>query len=64
MRALRVGDAEEVEVIGSRCGRFAPALDRIASIDVASLVSEVGPLDRAALRLAATPGLLEILLER
>ena len=57
---------EEIEVIGSRCGRFAPALDRIGAIDVRSLVSEVVSLDRGdgALALAAKPGVLKILLAR
>jgi threonine dehydrogenase-like Zn-dependent dehydrogenase len=59
---------EEIRVIGSRCGRFAPALELLArdAVDVASLVSDVMPLDRAedALRAAAAPGALKILLSR
>lgn len=59
---------EEIRVIGSRCGRFAPALDLLArdAVDVASLVSDVMPLDRAeqAMRSAAAPGALKILLSR
>ncbi|MBA3501121.1 MAG: alcohol dehydrogenase catalytic domain-containing protein [Deltaproteobacteria bacterium] len=57
---------EEIEVIGSRCGRFAPAIERIGAIDVASLVSDVVSLDRGeeAMRLAAKPGVLKILLAR
>jgi threonine dehydrogenase-like Zn-dependent dehydrogenase len=56
---------EEVTVIGSRCGRFAPALERIATIDVGCLVSESFALDRAefALREAARPGVLKVLLQ-
>jgi len=57
---------DEIRVIGSRCGRFAPALDLLArgAVDVASLVSEVLPLDRAedAMRRAAAPGVLKVLL--
>jgi len=59
---------EELEVIGSRCGRFAPALDLLArgAVDVDCLVSDVMPLDRAtdALARAASPGVLKILLAR
>ena len=57
---------EELRVVGSRCGRFAPALDLLArkAVDVAPLVSEVLPLDRAldAMKLAATDGVLKVLL--
>jgi threonine dehydrogenase-like Zn-dependent dehydrogenase len=59
---------EEIRVIGSRCGRFAPALDLLArgAIDVGPLISEVVSLDRAedAMRRAAAPGVLKILLSR
>jgi threonine dehydrogenase-like Zn-dependent dehydrogenase len=59
---------DEVEIIGSRCGRFEPALDLLArgAIDVASLVSDVISLDRAddALSRAAAPGVLKVLLSR
>lgn len=59
---------EEIEVIGSRCGRFAPALDLLArgAVDVTSLVSEVLPLDRGEMSLAraAAPGVLKVLLSR
>jgi len=58
---------EEITVIGSRCGRFAPALDLLArgAVDVADLVSEIVPLDRgeAALARAAAPGVLKVLLD-
>lgn len=58
---------EELQVIGSRCGRFAPALELLArgAVDVTSLVSEVLPLSRGeyALERARTPGVLKVLLE-
>jgi threonine dehydrogenase-like Zn-dependent dehydrogenase len=57
---------EEITVVGSRCGRFAPALDLLArgGVDVADLISEVVSLDHAeaALRRAAEPGVLKVLL--
>jgi threonine dehydrogenase-like Zn-dependent dehydrogenase len=57
----------EISVVGSRCGRFEPALDALAaaSIDVTPLISARRPLARAdeALRLAAAPGTLKVLLE-
>jgi threonine dehydrogenase-like Zn-dependent dehydrogenase len=57
---------EEITVIGSRCGRFAPALDLLArqAVDVDALVSEIVPLDRAAqaMQQAAAPGVLKVLL--
>ena len=59
---------EEVRVIGSRCGRFAPALDLLArrTVDLSALVSDVVPLERgvAALEQAAAPGVLKVLLAR
>lgn len=59
---------DEIRVIGSRCGRFAPALDLLArgAADVGPLISEVVSLDRAedALRRAAAPGVLKVLLAR
>lgn len=59
---------EEIRVIGSRCGRFGPALDLLArgAVDVGPLISEVSSLDRAedAMRRAAAPGVLKILLSR
>ncbi len=57
---------EEISVIGSRCGRFAPALERLGSIDLADLISEVVSLDEgaAALARAARPGVLKVLLAR
>ncbi|MBX3159017.1 MAG: alcohol dehydrogenase catalytic domain-containing protein [Deltaproteobacteria bacterium] len=57
---------EELRVVGSRCGRFAPALDLLArgAVDLDPLISETLPLDRAehALARAAAPGVLKVLL--
>ena len=57
---------EEITVVGSRCGRFAPALDALAAgtLDPSGLVSEVLPLSRAeeAMQRAAAPGVLKVLL--
>ena len=57
---------DEIHVIGSRCGRLAPALDLLArgAVDVESLISERLPLDRGeeALARAARPGVLKVLL--
>jgi threonine dehydrogenase-like Zn-dependent dehydrogenase len=59
---------DEIRVIGSRCGRFAPALDLLArgAVDVGGLISEVVSLDHGehANRRAATPGVLKVLLSR
>jgi threonine dehydrogenase-like Zn-dependent dehydrogenase len=59
---------EEIEVIGSRCGRFAPAVELLArgAVDVTSLITDVMSLDRAehALERAAAPGVLKLLLSR
>ena len=59
---------EEVTVIGSRCGRFAPALDLLArgAIDITPLITDVFPLERGeqALGLAAWPSVLKLLLRR
>lgn len=57
----------ELTIVGSRCGPFAPALRALAdgSIDVQSLISARRPLHDGldALRLAATPGVLKVLLD-
>jgi threonine dehydrogenase-like Zn-dependent dehydrogenase len=57
----------EITVVGSRCGSFAPAIRGLAAgaIDVAPLIASRLPLERAeeALRLAAAPGVLKVLLE-
>jgi threonine dehydrogenase-like Zn-dependent dehydrogenase len=56
----------EVTVVGSRCGRFAPALDLLTArrVDVSRLVSAEFPLSRAvaALRASAKPGVRKVLL--
>ena len=56
----------EVTVIGSRCGRFEPALELLKSrrVDVRPLLSAMYPLSSAvrALREAARPGVLKVLL--
>ena len=56
----------EVTVMGSRCGRFAPALELLArrAVNVEALISEEFSLRRvtAALRHAARPGVLKVLL--
>jgi len=55
----------EITVVGSRCGSFAPALRALesGSVDVRSLIADKLPLDRAdeALRAAARPGVLKVL---
>lgn len=57
---------DEITIVGSRCGRFAPALDLLASrrVDVESLISEEYPLDKGveALDRAAQPSVLKVLL--
>jgi threonine dehydrogenase-like Zn-dependent dehydrogenase len=56
----------EVTLVGSRCGRFEPALRLLAGkkIDVTSLIADEFPLDRApeAFERAATKGVLKVLL--
>jgi threonine dehydrogenase-like Zn-dependent dehydrogenase len=57
----------EISVVGSRCGRFEPALGALEAgrVSVAPLVSARMPLAKAdeALRKAAAPGVLKVLLE-
>lgn len=57
----------ELTVVGSRCGPFAPALAALASgaVEVRSLIGARRPLrdGAAALRLAAQPGMLKVLIE-
>jgi threonine dehydrogenase-like Zn-dependent dehydrogenase len=57
----------EINVVGSRCGPFAAALHALESeeIDVLSLIADRRPLAEAAdaLRLAARPGMLKVLIE-
>jgi len=56
----------EVTVVGSRCGRFEPALEllRTRRVDVRPLLTGILPLESAveALREAGRPGVLKILL--
>ena len=56
----------EVTLVGSRCGRFEPAVRLLASgrVDVAPMISAEFPLDRApaAFKSAATKGVLKVLL--
>jgi threonine dehydrogenase-like Zn-dependent dehydrogenase len=57
---------DEVSVVGSRCGRFAPALDLLerGAVDVTALVSEILPLEEGvrAMETAASTGVLKVLL--
>ncbi len=57
---------DEISVVGSRCGRFAPALEllRTNAVDVASLISEECALRDGlhALERASEPGILKVLL--
>lgn len=57
---------DEISVVGSRCGRFAPALQLLQenSIDVQSLISEEYELADGvrAMQRAAEPGVLKVLL--
>ncbi len=56
----------EITLVGSRCGRFEPALRLLRSgkVNVQDLISERLPLDRApeAFKLAANNGVLKVLL--
>ena len=57
---------DEISVVGSRCGRFAPALALLKDrrIDVENLISEEFPLAEGldALSRAAAPGVMKVLL--
>ena len=57
---------QEISVVGSRCGRFAPALELLArdAVDVTSLVTEEFPLADGlrALQRATESGVLKVLL--
>ena len=57
---------DEISIIGSRCGRFAPALDllRRNAVDVESLISEEFPLTSGveAMERASAEGVLKVLL--
>ena len=58
---------DEITVVGSRCGPFAPALDLLARklIDVHSLIHARYPLQEglAAMNHAQQPGVLKVLLD-
>ena len=58
---------DEITVVGSRCGPFEPALQALAAddVDVRALIAARHPLRDAveALRHAARPGVLKVLLE-
>lgn len=57
---------DEISIVGSRCGRFAPALDLLSkgAIDVDSLISEEYPLTKGihAMERAGRKGVLKVLL--
>jgi threonine dehydrogenase-like Zn-dependent dehydrogenase len=57
---------DEISVVGSRCGRFAPALELLETgqVHVEDLISEELPLAQgvAAMKMAAEPGILKVLL--
>jgi threonine dehydrogenase-like Zn-dependent dehydrogenase len=56
----------EISVVGSRCGRFAPALELLkeGAVDVESLISEEFPLADGvnAMQRAAERGVMKVLL--
>ena len=56
----------EITLVGSRCGRFEPALEllRLGVIDVESMISDAVPLAQApeGFERAARPGALKVLL--
>jgi threonine dehydrogenase-like Zn-dependent dehydrogenase len=58
---------DEITLVGSRCGRFGPALRLLAQgkLDVRSLIDHRKPFDRAeeAFKLAAQRGVLKVLIE-
>lgn len=58
---------DEISVVGSRCGRFAPAIKALSdgSVFVDDLISEEFHLDDAigALKTAGTPGVMKVLLK-
>jgi threonine dehydrogenase-like Zn-dependent dehydrogenase len=57
---------DEISIVGSRCGRFRPALELLErdAVDVESLIHDVLPLSQGvdALERAAAPGVLKVLL--
>lgn len=58
---------DEISIVGSRCGRFGPALEMLAAgeIEVRDLIAERFPLEEgvAAMDRAATKGVLKVLIE-
>ncbi|MFL6373882.1 MAG: alcohol dehydrogenase catalytic domain-containing protein [Pyrinomonadaceae bacterium] len=58
---------DEITIVGSRCGRFAPALDLLASdqVSVERLITDTVPLSQGiqAMERAAMPATLKILLD-
>jgi threonine dehydrogenase-like Zn-dependent dehydrogenase len=66
MDAARVV-VDEISVVGSRCGRFAPALDllRSGAVDVESLISEKHRLANSvrAMKRATEQGVIKVLLQ-
>lgn len=58
---------DEITIVGSRCGRFAPALELLSDkrIDVESFISDEFPLERGveAVSRAAQKGILKVLLK-
>lgn len=58
---------DEITIVGSRCGRFGPAIDLLADgkVPVERLIHDVFPLSRGleAMARAAEPGTLKILLD-
>jgi threonine dehydrogenase-like Zn-dependent dehydrogenase len=59
---------DEIQVVGSRCGRFQPALELLRSraVEVEALINEVFPLSQGvrAMERAAAPGGLKVLLRQ
>ena len=58
---------DEISIIGSRCGRFKPALDLLkkGAVDVESLISEEYPLSQGAYAMerAGSKGIMKVLLK-
>ena len=57
---------DEISIVGSRCGRFAPALDLLkkGAIELDSMISEEYPLAKGVLAIdrASKKGVLKVLL--
>lgn len=57
---------DEFTIVGSRCGRFAPALELLqtGTVDVTSMITEEFPLTQGerAMNFAAQPGVMKVLL--